>query len=45
MADRITEGTLGDRAVSGQDRGFVEAASRADEYKRILKRFETNLKK
>ena len=28
-----------------EDHGFVEAASWADEYKRILKLFETNLKK
>ena len=28
-----------------EDAGFVEASSWADEYKRILKLFETNLKK
>ena len=28
-----------------EDHGFVEATSWADEYKRILKLFETNLKK
>ena len=28
-----------------EDHGFVEAASWADEYKRILKLFETHLKK
>ena len=45
-ADRIAEGELGACAsYPVEDHGFVEATSWADEYKRILKLFETHLKK